>query len=190
MTVFYKEADVAHIKSQLDAWLKSVVIGLNLCPFANKPYIKKKVRLSVELGNSEADIVSCLLNELILLSNDSEKLIETTLIAVPNIFQDFIDYNDFLYSADELLIKHGYEGVFQIASFHPQYQFSDTEPTAAENFTNRAPYPLFHIIREESLSEAIDLFPGVEQIPNRNIVKMNALSNQKLKNLFPWYFIL
>ena len=110
--------------------------------------------------------------------------IETTLLIHANVLADFEDYNQFLGLADGLLVQMELDGVFQIASFHPHYQFADTQPDDAENYTNRSPFPLLHILREESLSRAIEHTADVDQIPLRNIEKMNELGAKKLKLLF------
>jgi hypothetical protein len=110
--------------------------------------------------------------------------IETTLLVHPHVLTDFEDYNQFLEMADGLLMQMELDGVFQIASFHPDYQFAGTHPDDAENYTNRSPFPLLHILREESLSRAIEHTPDVDQIPLRNIEKMNELGAKKLKLLF------
>ena len=101
-------------------------------------------------------------------------------------FPDFLDYNDFLELAEERLCAEGGEGVFQLASFHPAYQFAETDPDDPGNLTNRAPYPLLHLLRKESVSEAVDAISDPEEIPNRNIAQMEALTPAERKTLFPW----
>jgi hypothetical protein len=109
--------------------------------------------------------------------------VETTLLIHPKVLQDFYDYNQFLNYADDLLVEMGLEGVYQVASFHPDYQFSDTASDAAENYTNRSPYPLLHLLREASLERAIADTPDAAEIPARNINLMNSIGQDKLKAL-------
>ena len=163
-------------------WLESVVIELNLCPFAKRELVNDRVRFAETDATNEVQLLQALEAELERLSaNDS---IETTLLIHANVLADFENYNQFLGLADGLLVQMELDGVFQIASFHPHYQFADTQPDDAENYTNRSPFPLLHILREESLSRAVEHTPDVDQIPIRNIEKMNELGAQKLKLLF------
>ena len=163
-------------------WLESVVIELNLCPFAKRELSNDRVRFAETEATNEVQLLQALETELErLCASDS---IETTLLIHPNVLADFEDYNQFLGLADGLLVQMELDGVFQIASFHPHYQFADTQPDDAENYTNRSPFPLLHILREESLSRAIEHTPDVDQIPLRNIEKMNELGAKKLKLLF------
>ena len=163
-------------------WLESVVIELNLCPFAKRELNNDRVRFAKTDATNEVQLLQALETELERLSASDS--IETTLLIHPNVLADFEDYNQFLELADGLLVQMELDGVFQIASFHPHYQFADTQPDDAENYTNRSPFPLLHILREESLSRAIEHTPDVDQIPLRNIEKMNELGAQKLKLLF------
>ena len=101
--------------------------------------------------------------------------VETTLLIHPGVLEDFYDYNDFFDLVEGLLVQEGYEGEFQVASFHPDYQFEGTRPEDAENYTNRSPYPMLHLIREDSLEHAVTHYPDVDAIPQRNIDTMNAL---------------
>lgn len=163
-------------------WLESVVIELNLCPFAQREFVNDRVRFAVTGADSELQLLQALESELQLLFGDAA--IETTLLIHPQALEDFDAYNQFLDLADGLLAQMNLEGVFQIASFHPNYQFADTEADDAENFTNRSPYPTLHILREESLARAIAGTPDIDQVPVRNIKTMNALGAAKLKQLF------
>ncbi|MBL1433410.1 MAG: DUF1415 domain-containing protein [Gammaproteobacteria bacterium] len=162
-------------------WLESMVVGLNLCPFAKRELIKNRVRFSVSDAETEEQLLADLEEELEILNRD--ELVETTLLIHPKVLQDFNDYNQFLDYADGLLVQMDLEGVYQMASFHPNYQFGDTEPDDAENYTNRSPYPLLHLIREESLEQAIADYPDTHLIPNRNIALMKSIGNEKLKAL-------
>jgi hypothetical protein len=163
-------------------WLESVVIELDLCPFAKRELSNDRIRFAETDATDQVQLLQALEVELERLSGSDS--IETTLLIHPNVLTDFEDYNQFLGLADGLLVQMELDGVFQIASFHPHYRFADTQPDDAENYTNRSPFPLLHILREESLSRAIEHTPDVDQIPLRNIEKMNELGAQKLKLLF------
>ena len=162
-------------------WLESVVVAMHLCPFAQRELANNRVRFAVTEANSEAQLLIALKGELRVLSRDPA--VETTLLIHPNVLDDFHDYNQFLGSADRLLVEMNLEGVYQIASFHPRYQFSGTHADDEENYTNRSPYPMLHLIREESLERVIADFPDVDQIPLRNIKLMNSLGRQHLQAL-------
>lgn len=162
-------------------WVEDLVVGLNLCPFAGRELVKNRVRFVVTEAATEEQLLEALESELALLDDNAD--IETTLLIHPDALQDFFDYNQFLDNAERLLLQKGLEGVYQIASFHPNYQFAGTAADDAENFTNRSPYPLLHILREASLERSIAAYPEVDQIPARNIAKMNSLGGKKLQSL-------
>jgi hypothetical protein len=157
------------------------VVGLNLCPFAKRELVNDRVRFAVTDSTTEEQLLAALQAELELLNNDAN--IETTLLIHAYVLQDFYDYNQFLNVADELLLQMNLDGVYQVASFHPHYQFGGTAPDDAENYTNRSPYPMLHLIREESLERAIAGYPDVDQVPERNIALMNRLGQEKLQAL-------
>ena len=162
-------------------WVETIVIGMNLCPFAKREVVKNRVRYTVAESTAQEQLLMDLKIELELLNNDSS--IETTLLIHPSILQDFYDYNDFLELADSLLIDMELEGIYQIASFHPNYQFGGTNFDDAENYTNRSPYQMLHLIREASLEKAVANYPDPEDIPERNINLMNELGADKMKVL-------
>jgi hypothetical protein len=162
-------------------WVKTMVVGMNLCPFAKREVVKNRVRYTVAESTAQEQLLMDLKIELELLNNDSS--IETTLLIHPSILQDFYDYNDFLELADSLLIDMELEGIYQIASFHPNYQFGGTNFDDAENYTNRSPYQMLHLIREASLEKAVANYPDPEDIPERNINLMNELGADKMKVL-------
>lgn len=162
-------------------WVEDLVVGLNLCPFAGRELARNRVRFVVTDATTEAQLLAALETELALLNDDAA--IETTLLIHPDVLQEFFDYNQFLDIAERLLVEMKLEGVYQLASFHPDYQFAGTATGDAENFTNRSPYPLLHILREASLERSIAAYPGVEQIPVRNIEKMKSLGSEKLRAL-------
>jgi uncharacterized protein len=156
-------------------WLEKAVIGLNLCPFAKSVYMKNQVRFVVSEARHLDAFLEDLDRELDLLAAADPAEIDTTLLIHPTLFPDFLDFNDLLVVADEVVVEHELEGVIQIASFHPAFQFADTEPDDISNFTNRAPFPTLHLLREESISRAVAAFPDAEAIFGRNIETLNKL---------------
>ena len=162
-------------------WVETLVVGMNLCPFAKREMVKNRVRFATTKSTTQEQLLVALQAELELLNSDPS--VETTLLIHANVLQDFHDYNRFLGYADSLLVEMELEGIYQIASFHPDYQFDDTMPDDAENYTNRSPYPMLHLIREASLERVIADYPEVDQIPARNIALMNELGQDKLQAL-------
>ncbi len=159
-------------------WLERVVIGLNLCPFAKAVHVKAQIRYVVCNGDTSEDLLTALIRELRFLAEADPAAptsTDTTLLIHPNVFTDFLDYNDFLDVADAAIAELKLEGVIQIASFHPQYQFADTEPDDITNFTNRSPYPTLHLLREESVTRAVSAFPEAGDIFEKNIGTMERL---------------
>jgi hypothetical protein len=157
------------------------VVGMNLCPFAKRELVKQRVRFTVTEATTEDELLQALQAELELLNADPS--IETTLLIHPAVLGDFLDYNQFLDIADALLLQMELDGVYQVASFHPDYQFGGTAPWEAENYTNRAPYPILHLLREESLDRVLGDNPDADEIPQRNIDLMNSMGEEKLKAL-------
>lgn len=170
-----------HIIAAVRHWVESMVVGMNLCPFAKRELVKNRVRFVATNATTEEELLMALQDELERLNANPS--IETTLLIHAHVLQDFYDYNDFLDLADRLLVQMELEGQYQIASFHPDYQFGGTEPDDAENYTNRSPYPVLHLLREDSLERAIADYPNVDDIPERNIALMNKLGVEKLKDL-------
>lgn len=163
------------VMDETRAWVDRAVIGLNLCPFARAVQIKDQVRYVV----SEAADVDALLAELHdemdrLVATDAA-VVDTTLLIHPQVLNEFADYNEFLGAADELLGQLGYEGVLQVASFHPQFQFAGTDADDVSNATNRSPYPTLHLLREDSVDRAVAAFPEAEAIYGKNIRTLEAL---------------
>ena len=163
-------ADVRH-------WLARAVIGLNLCPFAKSVYVKDQVRYVISDATRDEDVLDDLERELRLLETSDPEKIDTILLIVPHALGDFLAYNDFLYFADRLLRSLKLEGTLQIASFHPRYQFEGTEPDDIENYTNRAPYPILHLLREDSIARAAEAVPEAEDIYERNMETMRRLGH-------------
>ena len=134
-------------------WIEAIVIGLNLCPFARRVFEGDKIRYVVSEATDSDALRDDLARELKHLVAESIGRVETTILIHPHVLQDFLDYNDFLDEANELLGTPELTGIVQIASFHPHYQFAGTEPDAVENDTNRSPYPMLHLLREESITK-------------------------------------
>jgi len=176
------------IINSVNQWLDQVVIGLNLCPFASKPFRDNQIRLSVSHSTTDANLLEDLQTELNLLAESKPENIETTLLIVPNMLADFYDYNDFLEYVDALIEDNEWEGTFQVATFHPNYQFGGTQPEDTENLTNRAPYPILHLLREASLENAIQHYPNPELIPERNIETVSNLTQEQKVALFPYLY--
>jgi uncharacterized protein len=162
-------------------WVERFVVGLDLCPFAGRELLRERVRFAVTPAATEAELLANLQAELDLL--DNSPAIETTLLIHPQVLQDFADYNQFLETADELLQAAGMEGIYQVASFHPDYQFAGTAAADVENYTNRSPYPMLHLLREQSLERSIASYPDTAQIPVRNIALMKRLGIARLEQL-------
>ncbi|PTY37792.1 hypothetical protein BGP77_15045 [Saccharospirillum sp. MSK14-1] len=160
-------------------WVERLVVGENLCPFAKRELVKNSVRFVHCSAKDEADLLVDLDAELNRLQDNPE--IETTLLIHPQALLDFFDFNNFLDQVDALLRYKNLEGVFQIATFHPDYQFAGTELDDAENYTNRSPYPVLHVLREASLENAIERYPDTADIPQRNIERMEAMGVSQLK---------
>ncbi|SOY86120.1 conserved protein of unknown function [Cupriavidus taiwanensis] len=158
-------------------WLERAVIGLNLCPFAKSVYVKEQVRYVVSPVTGAPDVMDDLERELRLLADADPAQVDTTLLILPHAVADFLDFNDLLYFAERLLASLGLEGTLQIASFHPRYQFAGTEPDDIENYTNRAPYPILHLLREDSIARAAAAFPDAADIYERNQAVMRRLGH-------------
>ena len=156
-------------------WLERAVIGLNLCPFAKAVVARQQVRFVLSDATTRSALLAQLGEELLLLRGTPTAQTDTTLLIHPQVLGDFLDYNDFLDDADALVETLDLDGVLQVASFHPDYQFAGSESDAVENFTNRAPYPTLHLLREDSVSRAVDAFPDPDAIVQRNIETLRAL---------------
>lgn len=172
------------IETAVRHWLDTVVIGLNLCPFAARPVRAGLLRVCVSEAREELDLLTELQLELQRLDSTPPAELETTIIAVPYMLADFGDYNDFLTAVDELLEAFEWEGHYQVASFHPQYQFADTEADDAENYTNRSPCPLLHLLRENSVEAVLATHADPDSIPDNNIRRLRELSAEQRQQLF------
>ena len=164
-------------------WLEAAVIGLNLCPFAKAVYVKNQVRLVVSKARHADDLLEELDRELDLLVATPAADIDTTLLIHATLFEDFLDFNDFLEVAEGVVDEHGLEGVIQLASFHPQFQFDGTELDDISNYTNRAPFAIMHLLREESVERAVEAFPQADTIFEANIAVLEKLGHAGWKSL-------
>lgn len=162
------EADTRH-------WLEKAVIGLNLCPFAKAVQVKQQIHYAVYADAADAGLMDALIFEANQLAGHAQSTRDTTLLIAPNTLTDFLDFNDFTQRAERRLARAGFDGVFQLASFHPQFQFAGSEVDDIANASNRAPYPTLHLLREDSVSRAVDAFPEAEAIFERNIEVLEAL---------------
>lgn len=165
----------ARALAETRAWVDRAVIGLNLCPFAKAPQVKGLVRYVVSLADDPAALLADLITELERLAESKPERIETTLLIHPQVLGDFMAYNDFIDVAEDTVAELGLEGVLQVASFHPDYQFDGTEPEDVTNATNRSPYPTLHLIREDSIDKAVAAFPEAEAIYEVNMATMEQL---------------
>jgi hypothetical protein len=175
--------------AETKTWVERVVVGLNLCPFAKAPYLKGQIRYVSCKAKTNSDLLDALSDQLLFLDATAPIVCETILLIHPFVLNDFFDYNDFLDEADELVDRLGLEGVFQIASFHPQYQFADSGPNDRANFTNRSPYPMLHILREASIDAALGSAPDPQAlsdtITRRNLTTLTELPAPAWQVLWP-----
>lgn len=168
-------SDPSTVEQDTRAWLERAVIGLNLCPFAKAVHVRGQVHYAVSAATHEDALLVDLEAELKALVAMDSDVRDTTLLIAPDFLQDFLDFNDFLARADDVLAGLDLEGVIQIASFHPDYQFAGTAPDDITNFTNRAPYPTLHLLREASIDRAVEAFPDAEEIFGRNMQTLKTL---------------
>jgi hypothetical protein len=186
MSTIHDAVDQTPEPSELAAtrrWLERAVIGLNLCPFAKAVYVKQQVRFVLSDAELEDDLLEELAEELLRLRDTPAEDIDTTLLVHPRVLSDFLDYNDFLDRVDALIEALDLDGVLQVASFHPQYQFADSDPDDPGNGTNRAPYPTLHLLREDSLDRAVAAYPDANIIVERNLRTMETLGLEGLRRL-------
>ncbi len=168
-------------------WVEKFVIGLNLCPFARHPFQQGRIRFVLSEAQDENQLVRDLLTEFLFLYDAEPSVWETSLLVHPHCLKKWEDYWDFLEIAEELLDEAGLTGVFQLVGFHPDYLFGEEDPADASHYTNRSPFPLIHILREESISQAVDTHPDIDKIPVENVKKLRELGKsileKKLENL-------
>jgi hypothetical protein len=164
-------------------WLERAVIGLNLCPFAKAVYAKQQVRFVLSDARDPQALAQQLHDELLWLHAADPAQTDTTLIVHPHVLRDFLDYNDFLDVADELVAELGLEGELQVASFHPDYRFAGTADDDVGNCTNRSPWPTLHLLREASVERAVAAFPDPDAIVERNIATLERLGAEGWQRL-------
>ena len=164
-------------------WVERAVIGLNLCPFAKAVYVKQQVRFVLSEARDAETLLQQLHDELLWLRDADPLQTDTTLIVHPHVLADFLDYNDFLGLADALVAELGLEGEFQVASFHPDYQFAGTAHDDIGNCTNRSPYPTLHLLREASVERAVAAFPDPDAIVERNLATLEQLGSDGWRKL-------
>ena len=160
------------------AWVRRAVIGLNLCPFARAVDAKDQIRYVFSDATDAETLLATLVVELQRLADTDPAVVDTTMVVHPDVFADFEDFNDFLELADAAVEELDLDGVLQVASFHPRFQFADTDPGDITNATNRSPYPTLHLLREESVDRAVAAFPEAEAIFERNMQTLEQLGPQ------------
>jgi uncharacterized protein len=165
-------------------WLEKAVIGLKLCPFAPEPYLNDRIRYSVSEQRSPEGLLEDLSRELQALQAADPQDCETTLIIHPWVLRDFGEYNEFLDYCEDVVEDLGLEGEIQVASFHPLYQFAGTRVDDIENYSNRSPYPMLHLLREASVTRAVETFPGIDDIGPRNIETLRRLGHEGWRQLW------
>jgi uncharacterized protein len=183
MTELPQTTPHADIIARTQRWLERAVIGLNLCPFAKAEHVHGRIRYVVSEATRSDELLLNLEQEIeFLLAQDPAKT-ETTLLIVPQMLADFLDYNDFLDDADAMLEHADPDAQLQIASFHPQYQFGGTQVDDMENYTNRSPYPMLHLLREDSVERAVASYPDAASIYERNIATLKKLGLEGWKTM-------
>jgi len=176
----YNATTEAQVIQETECWLKDIVLRHNFCPFAHKPFKQETIHYIVSQENDAEKIAEALIQALLQLRDSDTETIETTLFITPNCFTDFNDYNEFLNVVDLLIEQLQLQGIIQVASFHPDYQFADLSCDDVRNYTNRSPYPIFHLILEDSIEHARATHPDVQAIPQTN---MNLLEKQGLTKI-------
>ena len=169
--------DEADVIAAMREWIEKAVIGLNLCPFAKAVYVKSQVRYVVSHAPHLDGLLEDLDRELAFLAAADPEAVDTTLLIHPTLLPDFLDFNDFMQLAEAALDEHGLDGAIQIASLHPAFQFEGTEPDDLGNYTNRAPFPTLHLLREASIDRAVAAFPEAETIYARNIETLQTVGH-------------
>jgi uncharacterized protein len=162
-------------------WIEQSVIEFNFCPFARKEFVDNSIHYEVIDDSNREEQLLALSEELKRLDNN--QAISTSLLLYPKGLESFFDYLDFLELANELLVDLGYEGTYQIASFHPDYCFADVMQDDPSNYTNRSPMPVLHLLREKMLEKAIASYPDSEQIPEQNILKTQEIGSERFEEL-------
>ena len=178
-------ADNEIIVTKTKSWITNVVVACNFCPFAAREIKRGSIHYEVLHEVTTKNVLEAILKIFLLL--DENNKIETSLLILPDSFADFNDYLDLVEKVETLLTKNNYEGIYQIASFHPKYMFADSDENDPSNYTNRSPYPMLHFLREDSVTKAIAGYTDIENVPKRNIAftkeKGLAYMQQLLKSI-------
>lgn len=173
--------NVDRIKAQVLHWVRSFIVELNICPFANHVLKENRLGIKVSFTDSSEAALEAIMSSIYHLDENMNE--ETTLLIFPHLFADFFEYLNFVEIAENLLSIESYEGIYQLATFHPDYIFSGVTNDDISNYTNRSPYPMIHILRESSLDKAIEFYGNTETIPEKNIQLMHQLGLDKIKQL-------
>ncbi|HHH40257.1 MAG TPA: DUF1415 domain-containing protein [Sedimenticola sp.] len=173
--------DRLQVIADTERWVREIVVGLELCPFAARPLERGTIRYRVCEEADREGIYRGVLAEMVAFLSLPESEAETALFIVPRGLEDFDDYLDLLYALEEVMPEAGLEGVLQLASFHPDYLFEGASPDDPANYSNRSPWPMFHLIREDLLAEALARYPHPEEIPRRNIRTLRALGVEEIR---------
>ncbi|AZW31421.1 PF07209 family protein [Bordetella bronchiseptica MBORD675] len=173
----------AAVAAEVRLWVDKAVIGLNLCPFAKAVQARGQVRYAVSDATDAEGVLSDLEDELMRLSQADPQEIDTTLLILPDALDDFYDFNDFEDLSERLLKRMRLVGELQVATFHPRFQFAETDPDDIENYTNRSPYPILHLLREASIDKAVEAFPDAAEIYEKNIETMRELGEAGWRKL-------
>jgi len=175
------EPIAASVIERTKNWIREIVIGLNFCPFARKPFKDELIVYKVDDTSDRAVALESLISICNYLEDNPS--METALLIFPNGFSDFEEYLDLVDLSEKLLKAEGFEGVYQVASFHPGYIFAGSDEIDPANYTNRSPYPMLHLLREDLLEIAIDKHANVDDIPNQNIAKAQSLGLEYFKKM-------
>jgi len=169
----------ARVVAETQRWVEEIVLRHNFCPFAHRPFQQERIRYAVSQASEPEGVVEALMSELLRLHDYATETdsggVETILLVTPNCLADFHDYNEFLNVVDRMIEQPDLDGVIQVASFHPEYQFADLDACDVRNYTNRSLYPMFHLILEESVAQARATHPGVHAIPQINMKLLERL---------------
>lgn len=179
--------DTDKIILQTEKWISDVVIGCNFCPFAAREMKRGSIRYRCEPGADIEKVLITLIEECTILDNDKD--VATTLIILPGAFTGFFSYLDMVELAEKLLKKEGYEGIYQLASFHPEYRFEGSSKDDASNYTNRSPYPMLHLLREADVEKALSHFPDPDSIPENNIAFTKKMGLEYMQHLWRSCFL-
>jgi hypothetical protein len=178
MSMTNENVDDDAIVAATRRWIERAVIGLNLCPFAKAVFVKEQIRYVVSTARTPEALLEELMNELQDLADAESEKVDTTLLIHPWVLTDFLDFNEFLDVADAAIEDMQLDGEIQVASFHPDYQFADTDRNDISNFTNRGPYPILQLLREESIDRAVEAIPDAAEIFEKNIATLEALGHE------------